>query len=115
MVGVLTYFVGLMIAVLVKRPRPIKELPQIQMLIEPMSLWKTFPSDHAALSLLMAFVSLYFVEGAAVVPALFLLGAILVAIARVYVGVHYPRDILGGWGLSLGVFCVLHYGLGVLY
>lgn len=62
----------------------------------------SFPSGHAAISFACATVI-----GAAVPrarPGLFVL-AVLIAWSRVYVGVHYPLDVLAGalWGLAVGV------------
>lgn len=53
----------------------------------------SFPSRHASISFAMAFAFLYF-KSKWGIPILLL--AIWVGISRVYVGVHYPIDILGG-------------------
>lgn len=60
----------------------------------------SFPSDHstalAAITISLAFVERRF-------AAVFAAWAVLVGIARVYVGEHYPGDILGGW--AVGIVC----------
>jgi len=75
--------------------RPFVEFPEIQTLMRTKTSWKSFPSDHAYVSFCMAF-SLYFLGFAWYYVLLGIIVASFVAIGRVYVGVHYPRDILGG-------------------
>jgi len=82
-------------AVLWRHPRPIREFPQTKLLLHTIETWKTFPSDHTTISFIFAFITI--IVG---VPVLFgillVLLASLVAVGRIYVGVHYPRDIAGG-------------------
>lgn len=54
----------------------------------------SFPSRHTAISFVMALPYLYYKSKWGL---LLLLLAIWVGISRVYVGVHYPLDILGGF------------------
>ncbi|MCC3371496.1 undecaprenyl-diphosphatase [Cohnella sp. REN36] len=86
---------SMVISPAVNHPRPFV-VHDIHQLI-PHAPDASFPSDHATLAFSLAF-SVYFVRrklGAA------LLGlALLTGIARVYVGVHYPGDILGAIALS---------------
>jgi undecaprenyl-diphosphatase len=60
----------------------------------------SFPSGHATIAFACATVLSYFRPRLA--PAFFLL-AIAIGFSRVYVGVHYPLDVLGGAVLG----CVL--------
>jgi undecaprenyl-diphosphatase len=59
----------------------------------------SFPSGHAATSFACSATLAPFVPRRGV-PALYLLAA-AIAYSRVYVGVHYPLDVLGGAALGL--------------
>jgi undecaprenyl-diphosphatase len=66
----------------------------------------SFPSGHAASSFACATILTFFVPRAA--PLLFLLAA-AIAWSRVYVGVHYPLDVLGGAVLGVLVAIALRW------
>lgn len=52
-----------------------------------------FPSEHTTMMAILAFAYLFCISK---FTALFLLFMLWVGFARIYVGVHYPLDILGG-------------------
>ena len=64
----------------------------------------TFPSDHASLSLAIAFAVLAFDVVAGVV---LLVAAILIAVGRVLIGAHYPGDVLASLGVGLAAAFVV--------
>ncbi len=81
----------------IKRPRPFARIQGIPYLIVPPDEF-SFPSGHTAAAFLMAtLVSMAFPF--LTVPALF--WAMLVGFSRVYLGVHYPTDVLAGMGLGV--------------
>lgn len=63
----------------------------------------SFPSNHAANSAAIATVMVFFFPAAATV---WIFLAALIAYSRVYVGVHFPSDVLGGacLGIMTGLF-----------
>ncbi len=65
----------------------------------------SFPSDHTAVAFGFALPFLLFKkyrESAVFIPL-----ATLIGVARIFCGVHFPLDILGGFAVALSVSCVL--------
>ncbi len=90
------FFVGLglnqILLLMIDRPRPY--IDGLTLLLVPPSVDPSFPSDHATAVFAIAIT---FTLGAMRRRALwFLAGAILVALSRVFVGIHYVGDVLGG-------------------
>lgn len=93
-----------------KEPRPFVTLPETKKLISPIGT-KSFPSDHAFSAWLIFFLAFVFnVPGfEALLPL-----ALWVSWGRVYAGVHYPFDIVGGMVLAALMAVVVTY-LSILY
>jgi undecaprenyl-diphosphatase len=84
------------------RPRPFEEAGAAEPLLRA-TVGESLPSGHASTSFAGALVLAYLVRRA--VPALFALAA-LIALSRVYVGVHYPLDIVAGALVGVAVALV---------
>lgn len=80
------------------RPFDNSQLENVRKLIEKSASEGSFPSGHAAFYFAIAF-AVYFFDRRLGQLALFL--AVVLSLARVYLGVHYPSDILGGAILGL--------------
>ena len=92
-------FASSLIGLGARHPRPEAELPGIKQLIKTFSIWKAFPSDHTAAAFLLSF--LVWLSGGMIWEwGAMLAAAGLIAASRVYAGVHYPRDIIGGFVLA---------------
>ncbi len=90
---------------LVDRARPYVSHPAHAHLLISRSPDPSFPSDHATGAFALAFgIWLY---DRTVGTVLLVLAGVL-AFARVYVGTHYPGDVVGGALLGIGVALVLY-------
>ena len=78
---------------IVARPRPYVTLSDLTILIAKPSEF-SFPSGHTASSFAAACVFFRHLKKKYGIPLLIL--AILIALSRIYVGVHYPGDVLAG-------------------
>jgi undecaprenyl-diphosphatase len=95
--------VTLALKLLVDRPRPFIRYAQPKVLV-PIPHDPSFPSGHSATSFAAATMLSWAFPGFA--PVLLLLAA-AVAYSRVYVGVHYPIDIVAGAALGAVVATAL--------
>ena len=89
---------------LVGRPRPYVTLHGVEVLV-PRANDFTFPSDHATVA--GAAICGLFLAGRKRLATAAAVAGLFLAFARVYVGAHYPGDVVGGLVLGAVVIVVL--------
>lgn len=83
---------GTTLKVLINRPRPSSELVHI-FVVETS---RSFPSNHALISLVFFGLLALFINNR-IVSAVFSLIILLIGLSRIYLGVHWASDVLGGY------------------
>jgi len=103
--GTLTLWIVVeLIKALTQRSRPSFHITQAR-IVGSLPIGRSFPSGHTSQSFfIVTLIAQHFELGPGVVILLYAI-ALLVGITRMYVGAHYPRDVLAGailgsaWGL----------------
>ena len=108
MLGTLTlWLVVELVKFVVHRSRPFIRLAKVR-IVGYRARGRSFPSGHTSQAFFMATLMVHYFHASFWVAILLYAIALLVGITRMYVGAHYPRDVLAGailgsaWGL-LGV------------
>ena len=108
--GMAAAFVGLFVARGLAEALPFRERPMWSAAVHfqpPYFLneavvirWSSFPSDHAALFFALAMCLFFVSRRAGIVSLIYVF--VVVCLPRVYMGFHYPTDILAGAALGVG-------------
>ena len=98
--------------VIANRPRPYQVVADA-VLRQPPAHGTSFPSSHTAVTVAVVIALVPFLPRALAWVAIAY--AVLVGWSRVYLGVHYPLDILGGAGIGIAVGGVILLALVVLF
>ncbi len=90
---------NLLLKNLVARARPYEVIEGLRLIV-PKQMDASFPSGHAGSSFASACVLYRSLPKKAGIPALVL--ATLISLSRLYVGVHYPSDVVAGVVIGIG-------------
>nr|WP_308271511.1 phosphatase PAP2 family protein [Kitasatospora sp. SUK 42] len=95
---------NLPIAAIVNRPRPFVDHPDLLVLVDGKAGTHSFVSDHSTMTMAVA-VALFLVNRRLGWIAGGL--ALLQGFCRMFMGVHYPTDVIGGFALAVAVVLLL--------
>ncbi|MEU4683733.1 phosphatase PAP2 family protein [Streptomyces xinghaiensis] len=99
----LALLVNIPIRNFVERPRPFLDHQGLEVLVDGKTDY-SFVSDHSTMAMAMA-VGVFVVHRRFGLAAIFL--AVLAGFCRIYMGVHYPTDVIGGFALGTAVTLLL--------
>ncbi|MSU44914.1 phosphatase PAP2 family protein [Candidatus Nomurabacteria bacterium] len=101
----IAYLFATILKELISADRSFVRLDTIIPLFNPTQEY-SFPSTHAAIFSALA-IAVYFRDKK--IGIIFLISALLIGLARIIAGVHFPIDILGGFILGSGVTYLVAY------
>ncbi|MBI4651186.1 phosphatase PAP2 family protein [Candidatus Desantisbacteria bacterium] len=83
---------------IIMRPRPFNSIPDTRLLVSTGNF--SFPSSHAAnIAGIALLATLYYPK----FTYIYWISVFLISYSRIYVGVHYPSDVLAG--IFIGIIC----------
>ena len=111
MLVVISSWINVVLKLLFDQPRPFELIPALGLAVETS---RSFPSGHAQMSMtfwtaVAFYLSFHTDTGKKFRPLIWPLYAIvvfLIGLSRVYLGVHFPIDVLAGWIIALIILTV---------
>lgn len=91
---------------IVARPRPYTQIAELMILTHPETSF-SFPSGHTANSFAIALIYYRMLPKKYGITAVVL--ATLIGLSRLYIGVHYPTDVIGGLFVALFTSSVVYF------
>lgn len=106
--GLAAWLLTVLIKIVYPLPRPAEVLVMVEPLVKIVGA--SFPSGHAALFMAVAYgVDREYFAGW---RSALIISALVVGVARIAAGVHWPSDILAGWLLGAGVASIIQVFTG---
>lgn len=105
--AIAAYVFSVALKYLLPHQRPFEVLPDAHILYTHGG-GDSFPSGHATFYMALA-VSLFFYHRR--LALVYFFGALIIGLARIAVGIHWPFDILAGWLLGGGIGALVYYFL----
>ncbi len=110
--GGVTYIFIVALKFIIDRQRPFIEVTEV--ISRELSVTGNgFPSGHSAIAAYIAW-SLWFVVGKKTKAGMIIL-VVMVGLSRVYLGVHSPLDVVGGYAAGVLIASLIHFVPSVLH
>lgn len=101
----LCWLINFLLKSIIHRPRPFVDHPNIYLLLFNKAPYQSFPSGHATVAFALAFATYLFNKKTGF---FFFLLALLISWGRIFAGIHYPTDILGGFLIALFITIIFN-------
>jgi membrane-associated phospholipid phosphatase len=101
----ISVYINGLVKILLEQPRPFDILPKVKLYTAE---GFGFPSGHAQGSILIWCSIAYYRQQKIIWYLAFCL-TFLIGFSRIYLGVHFPHDVVGGWVLGGLIFFIYHY------
>jgi membrane-associated phospholipid phosphatase len=101
----ISVYINGLVKILLEQPRPFDILPKVKLYTAE---GFGFPSGHAQGSILI-WCSIAYYRQQKIIWCLAFCLTFLIGFSRIYLGVHFPHDVVGGWVLGGLIFFIYHY------